>query len=172
MVVRGRLQVHMIMLLQESGKKLVDMLTIDHYSIDYLYARNTLMSQYGYGIFADGQDYNMTAAEIFNPYYSISDIVSWMKSESSNIYLDFLNSDEFTKFSLTGRNEYQIPYYNINGDRDYQCNYVIAQEYFDLVEAPNKKMYIMNDTTHGLLESKSEDFSLILHEIAQMEQSK
>lgn len=31
-------------------------------------------------------------------------------------------------------------------------------------------MYIMKDTTHGLLESKSEEFSDILHEIALKEQ--
>ena len=30
----------------------------------------------------------------------------------------------------------------------------------------------MKDTTHGLLESKSEKFSEILHEIAEIEQSK
>ena len=29
-------------------------------------------------------------------------------------------------------------------------------------------MYIMKDTTHGLLESKSEEFSTILHEIAEI----
>lgn len=58
------------------------------------------------------------------------------------------------------------PYYNINGDRDYQTNYKLAQEYFDEINAPYKKLYIMEDTTHGLLESKSAAFSEILHEIA------
>ena len=39
----------------------------------------------------------------------------------------------------------------------------------ELINAPRKKMYIMEDMTHGLLESRSEEFSEILHEIAQLE---
>lgn len=70
---------------------------------------------------------------------------------------------------MLGRTDYQVPYYNINGDKDYQTNYLLAQEYFEQVNAPRKKMYIMQDTTHGLLESKSEEFSEILHQIAEEE---
>lgn len=62
-----------------------------------------------------------------------------------------------------------MPFYNINGDKDYQTNYLIAWDYFETINAPHKEMYIMEDTTHGLLESKSEEFSDILHEIAQAE---
>ena len=81
--------------------------------------------------------------------------------------MNFLLSDEFDKFSLIGRTGYDVPYYNINGDRDYQTNYILAQEYFEEVTAPEKGLYIMEDTTHGLLESKSDTFSNILHEIAE-----
>lgn len=81
---------------------------------------------------------------------------------------DLMMSDgvEMTKYLLDylGKDNY-----NINGDKDYQTNYLIAQDYFELVNAPRKKMYIMKDTTHGLLESKSEEFSDMLHEIAQKE---
>lgn len=79
--------------------------------------------------------------------------------------MNFILSDKFSKFSLIGRTEYEVPYYNINGDLDYQTNYELAQDYFDIIDAPYKKMYIMEDTTHGLLESKSEEFSEILHDI-------
>ena len=75
-------------------------------------------------------------------------------------------SDEFKKFSLTDKTKYEVSYYNINGNRDYQTNYEQAQAYFDKIDAPYKKMYIMENTTHGLLESKSQAFSDILHEIA------
>lgn len=82
------------------------------------------------------------------------------------VYLDFFNSDEMRSFSLKNRCDYEVPYFNINGDKDYQTNFNLAQEYFDEVTAPYKQMFIMKDTTHGLLESKSEEFSEILHEIA------
>lgn len=108
----------------------------------------------------------MIAAQIFNPYYSLGDFYNYIHSDYS-IYEEFLRSEEFDRFSLLGRSDYQVPFYNINGDKDYQTNYLIAQDYFKSVNAPCKKLYIMEDTTHGLLESRSEEFSEIVHEIAQ-----
>lgn len=155
----------------KEGLKLISKLTVDNYSMDYYTARNSLMKKYGYSMFADGTDYNLISAQIFNPYYSVSDFINYISTDST-VYMNFMSSGEFDKFSLIERNKYQIPYYNINGDKDYQTNYKIAQEYFDSVEAPYKKIYIMKDTTHGLLESKSEEFSEILHEIAEIEKGK
>ncbi len=57
-------------------------------------------------------------------------------------------------------------YADINGDMDYQTNYQLACEYFDDVNAPYKEMFVMKDATHGLLESRSEEFSEIVHKIA------
>ncbi|MDE6434478.1 MAG: alpha/beta hydrolase [Lachnospiraceae bacterium] len=150
----------------EEGLALLSQLNVDNYTGDYYAARNNLMIKYGYDMFADGTDYSLSAAQYFNPYYSLSDFVNYINAEDT-VYGKFLSSKEFNKFSLTGRYEYQVPYFNINGDKDYQTNYLIAQDYFDEIEAPNKKIYIMKNTTHGLLESKSEEFSEILHEVAE-----
>ncbi len=57
-------------------------------------------------------------------------------------------------------------YVDINGDIDYQTNYPLACEYFEKVDAPKKQMFVMKDATHGLLESRSEEFSGFLHQIA------
>ena len=65
--------------------------------------------------------------------------------------------------------DYEVPYYNINGDKDYQTNYKLAQEYYEEINAPYKEMFMMKDTTHGLLESKSGYFSEILHQIADIQ---
>lgn len=150
------------------SNRLIEQLTIGDFTMEYYAARNALMGKYGYDLFADGTDYNMYAAQVFNPYYSLGDFYKYINSDFS-VYEEFLRSDEFGKFSLLGKTDYQVPFYNINGDKDYQTNYLLAQDYFESVNAPRKKMYLMKDTTHGLLESKSEEFSDILHEIAQME---
>ncbi|MBD5533382.1 MAG: alpha/beta hydrolase [Lachnospiraceae bacterium] len=152
----------------EESKRLIEKLNINDFSTEYFAARNALMEKYGYHMFADGTDYSLIAAQVFNPYYSLGDFYKFFNSDLS-VYEEFLGSDEFNKFSLLGRTDYQVPYYNINGDKDYQTNYLIAQDYFESVNAPRKNMYIMENTTHGLLESKSEEFSAILHEIAQRE---
>ena len=112
------------------------------------WARQALMEKYGYDMMAEGADYNLLATQIFNPYYSLGDFYRFLKADFS-VYDEFIKSDEFRKFSLLGRTEYQVPYYNINGDK-----------------APRKELFIMKDMTHGLLESRSGEFSEILHQIA------
>ena len=61
----------------------------------------------------------------------------------------------------------KVPYYNINGDMDYQTNYELACEYFEQVNAPEKEMFVMKDATHGLLESRPKEFSEFVHKIAE-----
>lgn len=144
---------------------LVEQLTPEDLTTEHIAAKNALMKQYGFDLMVDGSDYNLAAALFFNPNYSIADWVKYFQ-RGMGVYLDFFNSDEMRSFSLKGRRDYKIPYFNINGDKDYQTNFRLAQAYFDEVSAPYKQMFLMKDTTHGLLESKSAYFSEILHEIA------
>lgn len=145
--------------------KLVSQLTPEKTTMEHYRIKNTLMNQYGYGMMKDGSDYNLFTTILFNPNYTIADWFFYFFGDAS-VYMEFDMSDEFKKFSLKGRYDYSIPYYNINGDKDYQTNFELAEEYFEKVNAPKKKLYIMKDTTHGLLESKSTEFSKILHKIA------
>lgn len=150
----------------EEGKNLYRTLTSQPgYNKEYYAARQALMEKYGYDMMAEGADYNLLATQIFNPYYSLGDFYRFLKADSS-VYDEFIASDEFRKFSLLGRTEYQVPYYNINGEKDYQTNWLIAREYFDEISAPRKELFIMKDMTHCLLESRSGEFSEILHQIA------
>jgi len=121
-------------------------------------------------------DYNVYSALFFNPYYSLKDLYNFIKgllfeSENHSKYNDFISSPKFDKFSLLNRTEYQIPYYNINGDHDYQANINLAENYFNIIKAPRKKFYKMNDMNHGLLSVRSGEFSNYMHEIAALEQT-
>ena len=135
-----------------------------------LLLRNGIMERYGYGMMKDGTDYNMVTTVLFNPYYSLKDILVFLRSgeEIFGQYAPFVFSEGFKEMSLLGRYNYAIPYYNINGDIDYQTNYSLACEYFDQVNAPAKQMFVMQNATHGLLESRSEEFSACLHQIAKL----
>lgn len=155
----------------EEALALVNQLTPDNFTMEHIKARNSLMEKYGYNMMVDGSDYNLITTVLFNPNYSAAEWIKYFQRDSS-IYLEFFNSDELRAFSLKNRYDYEIPYYNINGDKDYQTNYKLAQEYFDNLNAPYKEMFIMEDTTHGLLESKSEEFSEIVHRIAEREKSR
>ena len=146
---------------------LVEQLTPEDFTMEHITARNALMEKYGYSMMVDGSDYNLLTTILFNPNYSVIDWVKYFQRDMG-VYLEFFNSDELRAFSLKGRLDYEVPYFNINGDKDYQTNFNLAQEYFDEIKAPYKQMIIMKDTTHGLLESKSEEFSEIVHEIADL----
>ena len=140
----------------------------DEDTIEALQSRNATLERYGYGMMKDGTDYSTFAALLFNPYYTLGDYYGYLKNSDAVFapYKDFLTGDMAT-LSLAGRYHYEVPYYSINGDRDYQTNYWLACEYFEQVDAPYKEMFVMKDATHGLLESRSEEFSDILHQIAE-----
>ena len=155
----------------EEMLNLVDRLTPGNATVEHFFLKNKIMQKYGYDMMAKGVDYNLISTIIFNPYYSISDWIQFLNTDMST-YLDFYSSAEFASFSLKDKVEYQVPFYNINGDKDYQTNYKLAQEYFEEVNAPYKQMFIMEDMTHGLLESDSEGFSEIVHQIAEIERTR
>lgn len=155
----------------EKMLNLVDRLTPDNATAEHFSLKNKIMQKYGYDMMAKGADYNLISTTIFNPYYSISDWIQFLNTDTS-AYLDFYSSAEFASFSLKDKVEYQVPFYNINGDKDYQTNYKLAQEYFKEVNAPYKQMFIMKDMTHGLLESDSAGFSEIVHQIAEIERTR
>lgn len=150
-----------------AGMQMVERMTPETMTLEYALLRNEIMERYGYGMMRDGTDYNLITTILFNPYYSLSDWVGLLQSDR-NVYLDFFLSDELKSFSLLGRYDYRVPYYNVNGDEDYQANYILAGDYFDRVNAPSKELIIMEHTTHGLMESKSEEFSEILHDLAEL----
>ncbi|MBE6764607.1 MAG: alpha/beta hydrolase [Ruminococcaceae bacterium] len=150
----------------EETLALVNQLTPENITMEHINARNTIMQKYGYDMMVNGSDYNLISTVIFNPNYSLIDWINYFKRDMG-VYLDFFKSEEFASFSLKGRTDYQVPFYNINGDKDYQTNYKLAQEYFDEVNAPYKQMFLMENMTHGLLVSDSEGFSEIIHQIAE-----
>lgn len=150
----------------EEALQLVNQLTPDNTTVEHFGVKNEIMQKYGYDMMVNGADYNLISTIIFNPYYSISDWIQFLNTDMS-AYLDFYSSDEFASFCLKDKVEYQVPFYNINGDKDYQTNYKLAQEYFEEINAPFKQMFIMENMTHGLLESDSEGFSEIVHQIAE-----
>ena len=152
----------------EKGKAILAKWSPDNAdSIEALQAREMIMKRYRYDMWKDGTDYNMFIALLFNPNYTIKDFTDFAKISKKNLSLIIhFFTCEISKLSLLGRYDYKVPYYNIDGDKDYQTNYQLACEYFEQVNAPEKEMFVMKDATHGLLESRSEEFSKIMHKIA------
>ena len=152
----------------EETLALIDQLTPGNMTMEHIMAKNQIMKKYGYDMMVNGSDYNLATTVIFNPNYTLIDWINYFKIDMS-AYLDFYTSKEFDSFSLKGRTDYKVPYFNINGDKDYQTNNKLAKEYFDEVDAPYKQLFMMENMTHGLLESDSEGFSEVIHQIHEIE---
>ena len=150
---------------------IIDTLDPQQPTPEYFQKRNQLLEKFGYGMMAKGRDYNLALTLLFNPNYSLQDWLNFFHRDMA-VYFDFLASEELKAFSLKGKNQYAVPYYNINGDRDFQTNYQLAQAYFEQITAPHKQLFLMENMTHGLLESDSEAFSAILHQIAAIQRKK
>ena len=137
---------------------------------DDVLLRNSIMERYGYGMMKDGRDYSLFMTVLCNPHYSLKDILDSIRQGEDVFapYKSFLLSEGFKGMSLLGRQDYVIPFYNIDGDMDYQTNFELACEYFSQVNAPQKDLLVMKNATHGLLESRSEEFSALLHRIASL----
>ena len=125
------------------------------------------MDRYGYGMMKDGRDYSLFMTILCNPNYSIREILDSIRYEDDMFtpYGAFVRSDGFEEMSLLGRYDYAMPFYNIDGDMDYQTNFELACEYFSKVNALEKELLVMKYATHGLLESRSGEFSTLLHRI-------
>ena len=155
------------------GRAMVEDWGRDPFSLDGLMQRNGILKRYGYDMMKDGTDYNRAAAVLFNPNYSLKDLIAGGGSSAKAMepYLDFISTG-LAGMSLQGRYDYQIPFYNINGDMDYQTNFDLACDYFSQVNAPRKRLFVLKNATHGLLESRSREFSKIVHEIASLEKER
>ncbi|MBY0584445.1 alpha/beta hydrolase [Murdochiella sp. Marseille-P8839] len=144
--------------------QLVEKLKPEEMDQEYVDARNSLLTKFGYSMMKDGTDYNFLTTVLFNPHYSLTDWLVYLQEDSRG-YLEFFRSDALEDFSIKDKFVYSVPYININGDMDFQANYQLAQNYYEGVIAPAKGMIIMKNTSHGLLESKSEEFSNVVHDI-------
>lgn len=157
------------------GRALVEQwYSIRNAGFEALKLRQEILERYGYDMMKDGTDFNVFFTALFNPGYSLKDFVTVLGNADDCFepYSVFLDSDGFRNMSLLGRYDYAMPFYNIDGDMDYQTNFELACDYFQQVNAPAKRLFVMKNATHGLLESRSEEFSGFIHEIAELQAEK
>ncbi len=99
---------------------------------------------------------------IKSPVFRLSDISSLIKGMGNNKKLwDFLFSHNLYEESR----EYEIPVFYILGDRDFQAPNTIASSYFETINAPNKKLFLIRDAGHFMMLDQAKLFADVLEEI-------
>ena len=81
--------------------------------------------------------------------------------------------DYWSKFNLRLESEeYKIPIYYILGENDWQTPYIISEEYFKIINAPRKKLYLIPDAGHMTMVDQPKLFFDTLVDIRNEEGSK
>ena len=92
----------------------------------------------------------------YSPDHSISDIVDIFKG--MNFSLDML-FDELIAFNAYDLGlEFELPFFIFHGDSDIITPIVLAEEYFDQVEAPHKEFAYIRDAGHLAAFARPEQF--------------
>ncbi|MDF2882816.1 MAG: alpha/beta hydrolase [Clostridiaceae bacterium] len=97
-----------------------------------------------------------------SPIFKFSDLLALVKGFKANEkVLEFLGS-----FDLRSKPaEYKVPIYYILGGNDWQTPYVIAQEYFNRINAPYKNFYLIPNAGHMTMLDQSQLFFEALLEV-------
>ena len=97
-----------------------------------------------------------------SPIFQLSDVKAYLNSYNANksIY-KFL--ENFTLYSKPLK--YEVPIFYILGDNDWQTPYNIASKYFNKIDAPYKKLYVIPNAGHMTMMDEPELFFEALSDI-------
>jgi len=97
-----------------------------------------------------------------SPLFRLSDISAFIKAPKANKKI----LESLLAFDLKSETaEYKVPIYYILGGNDWQTPYVIAQEYFNIINAPYKKYYLLPNAGHMTMRDQPQLFFDSLLEI-------
>jgi pimeloyl-ACP methyl ester carboxylesterase len=104
-----------------------------------------------------------------SPIFRFSDIIAFLKIFKANAHLHQFLGD----FNLNAETaNYKVPIYYILGGNDWQAPYIIAQQYFEEIEAPNKGIFIIPDAGHMTMMDQPDLFYEALQKINAIEEMK
>jgi pimeloyl-ACP methyl ester carboxylesterase len=100
--------------------------------------------------------------QAFIPEYGWLDRVGFILGAMNtfNVVYPQLQDFDFRRDAL----DFQVPVYFILGRHDINATYWLAEEYFQMLRAPSKELYIFEDSGHGMLWQEVDEFHRIMVE--------
>ena len=89
------------------------------------------------------------------------DYIKGMKMYRTTTLNQELDNKDYRKTDLV----FDIPVYFISGDHDYNCPWPLVEEYCDMIDAPDKEFYLIENAAHSPLWEQQESCFKILREI-------
>ena len=91
------------------------------------------------------------------PYYALVNCLRGLMDTFNAVYPQLQDFD-FREDALT----FELPVYIILGRHDMNATYWIAEEYFNGLQAPQKQLYIFEDSGHGMIWQETDRFHDIM----------
>jgi pimeloyl-ACP methyl ester carboxylesterase len=134
---------------------------------DYLLKTRTgILNKYGIGHLHEGGPTFQDILKTFFMFkgYTLSEKINWfIGADFSMVYLfPVILKDNLFESSV----KFKIPFYIIQGVYDYQVSHVLAEKYFDILEAPKKEFFTFDNSAHSPNMEEPEKFIQIFREIA------
>lgn len=110
------------------------------------------------------QDFGRSVVDLLrrSPVMSLRDLIPFMTSLSVNMQL----MREVMSYDLRKKgNCYQVPIYYVLGERDSQTPIEISMKYFETVQAPDKKLYLIPEAGHAPMIDNVEAYRKAVREI-------
>ncbi len=118
------------------------------------------------GKYGLAQSFNKTVIDLWrrSPIMGMKDLIPFMAGISVNMQL----MSELMSFDLRKRgNCYRVPVYYVLGEKDSQTPIEISVKYFDKLQAPDKKLYLIPDAGHAPMLDNVEEYRKVVGEIAE-----
>ena len=80
-------------------------------------------------------------------------------------YDNFLLSGEYRLFSLKSKTDFDIPFYILQGENDYQTMTQLAKEYYNDINTKTGGFYTIKDKYHSILTGQTDDIIQIIEAI-------
>lgn len=97
-----------------------------------------------------------------SPVFKLSDIFAFIEMDKANKEL----IEFWGEFNIRSESEeYKVPIYYILGENDWQTPHVLAEKYFESINAPDKKLYVIPNAGHMSMLDQPKLFFKVLSEI-------
>ncbi|GCF94167.1 alpha/beta hydrolase [Enterococcus florum] len=133
-------------------------------------AYNMLLEDYGVGIRHDGPAIGTMLKNLFFfKGYTVSEKLQAIKGMPlSNKYLD--TKDYAEDNLLKSIKKLDVPVYLLEGKYDYQVSQKLAQDFYEQLEAPDKKFYLFEHSAHSPNMEEPKEFMKAIKEIVRQTQ--
>lgn len=108
--------------------------------------------------YRDDIEKNLLGFAFASPEYSLADLRYFLEGPSWPPLTELLNSFDIYRYPL----RYELPMVFINGRHDWQTPSVLAESYFQAIQAPQKKLFWLEKSAHSPMVDEPDEFARIL----------